>query len=165
MPTGNQERPPRSPDLLTLPVSAADQEPLPRPSDLRKLAEDASILLEFFSKTEPGEDEDTNDEYRGIIDTAFGKISEIKRVYQVMADRRNASLERLEPPVSEMGDMKLDSECVICYSEIADTVLIPCNHLVLCTVSLGAVPFPSGISCLGFIILKNSISCAVTRLG
>ncbi|KAI5856432.1 hypothetical protein BZA05DRAFT_332837 [Tricharina praecox] len=28
--------------------------------------------------------------------------------------------------------MKLDSECKICFGQIADTVLLPCAHLVVC---------------------------------
>jgi len=36
------------------------------------------------------------------------------------------------PEPLEEADMKLDSECKICFGQIADTVLMPCAHLVIC---------------------------------
>ncbi|RPB05190.1 hypothetical protein L873DRAFT_1825352 [Choiromyces venosus 120613-1] len=32
-----------------------------------------------------------------------------------------------------MEAMKLDCECKICFGQIADTVLLPCSHLAICT--------------------------------
>lgn len=40
--------------------------------------------------------------------------------------------DRPEPLESE--DMKLDCECKICFGQIADTLLLPCSHLVVCQV-------------------------------
>jgi len=36
------------------------------------------------------------------------------------------------PDPMEPEDMKLDCECKICFGQIADTVLLPCSHLVIC---------------------------------
>jgi hypothetical protein len=32
----------------------------------------------------------------------------------------------------ESEEMKLDCECKICFGQIADTLLLPCAHLVVC---------------------------------
>ncbi|KAA8907452.1 hypothetical protein FN846DRAFT_947080 [Sphaerosporella brunnea] len=36
------------------------------------------------------------------------------------------------PPPLESEDMKLECECKICFGQIADTLLLPCAHLVVC---------------------------------
>ena len=45
--------------------------------------------------------------------------------------------ERKQKP-SGSGDQAqgFDSSCVVCFDNVADTVLVPCHHLILCSVSL-----------------------------
>lgn len=109
--------------------------------DLAQAAEDASVLLELFSKTKPRNNEEISDEHKQMIDNAFESILKIRREFRVMAARKNESLGSFEPPASETEDTKSDSECIICYDQIADTVLLPCKHLVLCNVC--ALSFPT----------------------
>lgn len=40
-------------------------------------------------------------------------------------------------PKRDPDDMMVDATCVICYSATTNTVLIPCGHLVLCSVCIG----------------------------
>ncbi|KAI5843477.1 hypothetical protein DFP73DRAFT_514354 [Morchella snyderi] len=32
----------------------------------------------------------------------------------------------------EEAQLRLDCECKICFGQVADTLLLPCSHLVLC---------------------------------
>lgn len=50
---------------------------------------------------------------------------------------------RPEPLESE--DMKLDCECKICFGQIADTLLLPCSHLVICQVSKALRGYPATV--------------------
>jgi len=49
------------------------------------------------------------------------------RVPPVSLDKQKGRPDPLEPE-----DMKLDCECRICFTQLADTVLLPCSHLVIC---------------------------------
>lgn len=101
--------------------------------DLAQAAEDASVLLELFSKTAPRSKDAISDEHKQMIENAFESILGIRREFRVMA---------AQTPVEEA---KVDPECIICYDNIADTVLLPCKHLVLCTVYIS----PSSSSLCG----------------
>lgn len=92
--------------------------------DIAQAAEDASVLLELFSKTAPRNSNAIDDEHKQMIENAFESILRIRREFRVTAAAR--------VPVEEA---KADPECIICYDNIADTVLMPCKHLVLCMVS------------------------------
>lgn len=94
--------------------------------DLALVAEEASILLELFSKTRPLDD----NEHKLMIGTALKSITEIHKELHGPPERDDS--EYAAPPEGE--DLKVDSGCIICYSQIADTVLMPCKHLVLCDV-------------------------------
>jgi hypothetical protein len=50
--------------------------------------------------------------------------------------RAPTSLEQHEgrPDPLPMEELKLDCECKICFGQIADTLLLPCAHLVICQV-------------------------------
>lgn len=87
---------------------------------LQKLAEDASVLLELYSKsaTSPADDQ--------LIASAFASVSTIHRHHRV------ASGAAQKLPAND--EFVRDNACVICYAESADTVLLPCHHLVLCGV-------------------------------
>lgn len=91
--------------------------------DIAQAAEDASVLLELFSKTAPRNSDAIDDEHKQMIENAFESILRIRREFRVTAAARM--------PVEEA---KADPECIICYDNIADTVLMPCKHLVLCMV-------------------------------
>lgn len=89
---------------------------------LNRLAEDASILLELFSQGSHNND-NISDEYHGIITNAIeGVLAIHARIRQVN--------ERAVP----RGVSIPDPDCIICYGERADTLFMPCKHLVVCTV-------------------------------
>lgn len=100
--------------------------------DHRKLAEDASILLELFSKTAPDSADDCNQQ---LIATAFESIAQIHRHYRALAAAQNGVGNAAQKRV-ENDDLSIDAGCIVCYSEVADTVLLPCHHLVLCSVRI-----------------------------
>ncbi|KAL0634517.1 hypothetical protein Q9L58_006535 [Maublancomyces gigas] len=113
---------PAKPALVARPASHAQL-------DHRKLAEDASILLELFSKTAPDSTDDCNQQ---LIATAFESIAQIHRHYRVLAAAQNGVGNAAQKRV-ENDDLSIDAGCIVCYSEVADTVLLPCHHLVLCS--------------------------------
>lgn len=96
---------------------------------MAKVAEDASVLLELFSKTNPNND-DINGEQREMIEAALEGLLKIHRELRVRGTERDGDDE------AEVST-KVDAACIICYTEIADIVILPCGHLVLCTVGLG----------------------------
>lgn len=99
-------------------AAAAELESL----DIAQAAEDASVLLELFSKTTPRNKEAISDEHKQMIENAFEGILRIRREFRTVTAR------------ALTGQAKVDPECIICYDNIADTVLMPCRHLVLCMV-------------------------------
>lgn len=56
------------------------------------------------------------------------------------AQERQARLENCSPPPPSSDPMRPDSTCVLCYNKLADTVLLPCGHLLACSVP--SPPFP-----------------------
>lgn len=139
VPTAPMPRPtitlptPAKPPPVSLPA-------LPAELDHRKLAEDASILLELFSKTAPDSTDDYNQQ---LIATAFESIAQIDRHYRVLAAALNGVGNAAQKRAGN-DDLSIDAGCIVCYSEVADTVLLPCHHLVLCSVRIltGAPVFP-----------------------
>lgn len=122
--------PPPSPSPLIAPVVAPPPAKLSQ-EELCKLAEDASVLLELYSKTPP---DATPDVAQQLIHSAFAGVAKLNRHHRVLTSGSTAAQKR-----PENDDFTVDAGCIICYSEFADTVLLPCHHLVLCAVSL----FPS----------------------
>lgn len=45
------------------------------------------------------------------------------------------------PPPLDPESLVLDCECKVCFGQVADTVLLPCSHLVLCGVCIPSVTF------------------------
>lgn len=86
-------------------------------NSLAQTAEDASVLLELFSKTAP-RDGEVSDDLKEMVENAFQSVLKLRRALVVV-------------PVVEEEE---GTECIICYSNAADTVLMPCKHLVLCIV-------------------------------
>ncbi|KAF8448603.1 hypothetical protein BDZ91DRAFT_751860 [Kalaharituber pfeilii] len=108
-----------------------------RLSNLRDLAEEASVLLELYSQSTPGEDEDTNLE---TVKAAFEAVSKIWNEYRPKEDitpHRGQETKKMQD--KEKVDAEVDtsltvySACIVCYDSVADTVLTPCHHLVLCS--------------------------------
>lgn len=114
-----------SPDLL----------PLTPPLDLAEAADNASALLELFSVTKPDDDNEIGDEHRRLITGAVELVLKINTQIKVLAARQGCS----QAMATESEETKVDVGCIICYSGIADMLLIPCKHLVMCLVRGGAV--------------------------
>lgn len=111
-----------------------ESSPVPMAIDLRKIADEASVLLELFSKTQPADDGDIKAEHRQLIDSASQIILRIQKNFQMIDARRGEGVASLVPPISNNDDTKVDIGCIICYSRTADVLLLPCKHLVLCMV-------------------------------
>lgn len=114
------------PGLMDPPAAA------PTPLNLSKAAEDASVLLELFSKTKPANNKDISREQRVMINTALEGIKKIHRELRVLAAESEGTDDGGEAEVDTM----VDAACIICYTDIADTVVLPCGHLILCRVRL-----------------------------
>lgn len=100
------------------------------PSRLAVAAEEASLLLELFHKTMPDND-DIGDEHRQMIDNALRGILGIHKELRLQQAQSNGPV---EPRLEDIEGTNVDAGCIICYSEIADTVLFPCKHLAICAV-------------------------------
>lgn len=117
-------RPP-SPPAVPSPPSPPPPPPATSPLSqhaLNKLAEDASLLLELY--THPAADH-TATAAADLIASAFESISTLHQHHRL--------------PTVRASDFTLDAACIVCYAEFADTVLLPCAHLVLCSVRVLAV--------------------------
>lgn len=95
---------------------------------MSQLAEDTSVLLELFSRIVPDNVRDIDDEQRNMIASAAQNISKLQISIGLVSAPESGSL-------NGQVDTNIDAACVICYSEIADTVFRPCNHLAICGVS------------------------------
>lgn len=84
------------------------------PGALRNLAEDASVLLELYSKLR----DSTSTDADVLISSAYTSVATLHRHHRVRA----------------RGQQSEDSVCIICCGGDADTLLVPCHHLVLCSV-------------------------------
>jgi hypothetical protein len=90
-------------------------------AESRRLLEEAASLMEMC--TNPDIDQDEHERK------------------QLLAIARETLLRSMRPP--EVGDSiqgntegQAGGECVVCCDETADTVLLPCGHLALCSVSI-----------------------------
>lgn len=92
-------------------------------TDLAKLAEDASVLLEFFSKTLPSTIAEITTEQREMVRGALTGLVSL-----------HSALRGSGSSMGGLDGTMVDAACVICYSEIADMVLAPCMHLAMCMV-------------------------------
>lgn len=63
---------------------------------LTHLAEEVSVLVELFSKTEPGENELRENDYRQMVEKAFDSILGIRRDYRIADAQRRYAVEILE---------------------------------------------------------------------
>lgn len=132
------DSPPPSPPIVTVPLLS-----------LRDLADDASILLEVFSQNLPDDDDDDDNddlglEQQALIDSAAAGISTIQARLRQRAARANrdiADREELNRDIGDREELKPDEDCIVCYAERADTLLIPCMHLIICMVCMSWSPW------------------------
>lgn len=99
----------------------------------RELAEETSVLLELLSRT--GEvDLDVPGQTKAI-ERAYENISNLRRHYRIrLANRDGLGTAEAESSKKDEPDTTPESACIICCSNTADVVLIPCHHMVLCEV-------------------------------
>lgn len=117
--------PSRSPNAGVRPTTRLAAAPSP-PGSLNRLAEDASILLELFSQGSHNNDI-ISDEYHGMITNATEGVLTIQ-----------ARLRQVNQRAVPRGVSVPDLDCIICYGERADTLFMPCKHLVVCTVYMSS---------------------------
>lgn len=113
------------------------------PVRLTKVAENASILLELFSQSCPDDDDDIDHDQQTMIACAADEIAVIQTRIRQSVARRNGD-------ISPRGEAEKDADCIICYNESADTVFMPCKHLVVCTVR--TLPLLCANGCVGGLI-------------
>lgn len=99
---------------------------------MKRLAEDASVLLEVFSQSSPDNEDDMDDEHQMMIASAADGIIAIQA-------RLRQNVARLNGDIGTPHEGQADADCVICYSASAETVFLPCKHLVVCTVRIPPV--------------------------
>ncbi|RPB22325.1 hypothetical protein L211DRAFT_869325 [Terfezia boudieri ATCC MYA-4762] len=129
---------------LAIPTAAPAQ---PLHPDLatatRKLAEETSVLLESYSRSTSENEQQNYETIRTALDSVHKIWDRLLR-----AGRVNGASYSGAVVGSTIGDCtwggrtasesKSDqtfrpySACIICYNAVADTVLMPCHHLVLC---------------------------------
>lgn len=119
---------PASTDVLE---SYVDLNQAPDPTNLVANALRASLLLTTFASLVPPPIDAVTPSQQILLTNALNAFLAITRQLRICAD------EPLDPlPVADDVALRPDSGCVICYSRIADTVLMPCWHLTLCQVCI-----------------------------
>lgn len=127
---------PRQPGYVPPAGSSSERESKPPVQSpllisLRHVAQEASVLLEVFSRTMPIREEDVNQEHLQTVSSAAGCIQRLETGIRLIGARGNENVGCARRPGSGM-----DADCIICYSEIANTVFMPCKHLAVCGVGL-----------------------------
>lgn len=103
----------------------------PDPADLAQTADHAALLLAAFSRVKPPDDTQLTPLHKQLVSEALTAVLNLTRRIRVLADEELEPLPRLEDPAY--------AGCVVCYSALADTLLVPCCHLMLCEVCVDAV--------------------------
>lgn len=105
----------------------------PNPSNIIETALHASRLLVAFSRAWPAPvAASITAVQRGQLTTALTSILTITREVRVHDSSVGEPLHPL--PVADDVAFVVDSACIVCYARVADTLLVPCNHLMLCGV-------------------------------
>lgn len=94
---------------------------------IKQLADDAALDLELFSKSLPEDETATDHHHQALITRAAGRILNTHKRVQLNSEARNAE------------DRAFDATCVVCYTDIANIVFMPCKHLAVCEVSFSWV--------------------------
>lgn len=115
--------------------ASPDQEPPQPGNNTARTAKDASRLLRRFSRIFPHDNSTTPE---SVFNDAFAKLLSIQKQYRLKAAQENEPLSPLE---MELKELNIDASCIICYTRIADTVVIPCGHLSICSVGSPLVGF------------------------
>lgn len=102
------------------------------PNPLATAAEEASVLLDIFSQVSPSIDGRFSEEHKQLVHNAFGRMLNIQKGLRTQ-DAQNGSVGDWPEGLDELS---VNAGCVICFSEVVDTLLMPCRHLVLCGVGL-----------------------------
>lgn len=103
---------------------------VPDRNDLRESARHTSRLLDAFANA--GSPGSISTVQHRLLTTAVTTILAISREVRVQSVLGGDALHTL--PGMDEDLLKPDSPCIVCYDRIADTVLVPCCHLVLCAV-------------------------------
>lgn len=103
---------------------------VPDRNDLLESARHTSRLLEAFANA--GSPDSISNVQHRLLTTAVTTILSISREVRVQSALGGDTLHTL--PGMDEDLLKPDSPCIVCYDRIADTVLVPCCHLVLCAV-------------------------------
>ena len=129
------------------------------PPSTHKVAEEASLLLEVFSRS-PGRRNPDNVKNRELIKGARYNVKKIWDTYLRREGKGPASplhdrvplhwyddddeerprdrvpLHWYDEDDEDERDLMVYLGCAVCYSAVAETVLLPCHHLALCLVRL-----------------------------
>ncbi|KAL0636941.1 hypothetical protein Q9L58_004044 [Maublancomyces gigas] len=109
----------------------------PDPSNILGTAIHASNLLVSFSRAWPFPvPAAITAVQRGQLTAALTSILTITREVRVHDSGVGERLSAL--PVGDDLALVLDSACIVCYACVADTVLVPCWHLMLCAVCVSS---------------------------
>lgn len=109
----------------------------PDPSNTLGTALHASHLLLLFSRAWPAPDPAAiTTVQRGQLTAALTSILTITREVRVHDTGVGKRLSAL--PVGDDVALVLDSSCIVCYARVADMVLVPCWHLILCGVCISS---------------------------
>ncbi|KAL0631878.1 hypothetical protein Q9L58_009263 [Maublancomyces gigas] len=100
-------------------------------SSLAETAGRASRLLDAFARATPDVGAITAVQ-RSQLTGALTALLSITREVRVHAALANETLEHL--PVADDVELRPDSACIVCYTRLAEIVLLPCSHLTLCEV-------------------------------
>lgn len=91
----------------------------------RHLAEETSAVLEVLSRA--AEIDMDDDAQKKSIEQAYENVGKLRSEYCVPL----AEAPAVAPPVQDW-----DWKCVVCCDDMADMVLIPCHHMVMCEVRI-----------------------------
>lgn len=133
---------PNSP--LPVPTAAPTQPPQSSiATPTRKLAEEASILLENYSRSTSEDEQQTYETIKTAVANVHKIWDRLLRAHRAHGASYSAAVVVPTPEGSIQGRRTVlepasdqtfhpYSACIICYNAVADTVLMPCHHLVLC---------------------------------
>lgn len=96
----------------------------------RTAAGEAVNLLKLFTETDPDDEGNLHDEHTQLADLALKSILQVQKDLRLSVAEGDGEVELTTHTI----DGAPTSECIICLSAVSDTLLIPCNHLVLCNV-------------------------------
>lgn len=89
-------------------------------------------MLELFSRTSHDNDDDISAEHQELVSNAAAGIEAMQTRFRQSAARRNGATVELQQP--RVGQAEAD--CIICYTERANRLFMPCKHLVVCSVTI-----------------------------